>query len=613
MRTAILVATLVLAAGAAASMAAAKPPALPGDSASANADALKPAAPAAPPTVPPPAPPEAKPVLTQFHALYLSRQKIGYISQSLYEFPDRGRRLKTDIFLRKDLGSDRLGYTKQITADVDARFRPRALDCSVISGLRQWQVKGRVDGNEFVMERRVGDKSATARIPLDEDLTFRSWALEATLLGGHVRQGEAKRWIVIDESLGAVGPDPVIVQYLGQRASTSEGNGPTVSGHGLVSVCGPEQVAHLVGLDGRLMRSIWQSTPMVAEFTNLAEARRLKDAAEGPTNPMLEGFEAERYRDARNGFSIWIPPYPFVAHAAPGSGAVMVSDMTDEAYVLLRLFAAPRPASTTGPDVAELARSELQRGSDIVQREWAARFQDVTADPPADDHVGIYEARAIPGSARLGCTTVHFRNYFVAHEGRTCLISMVVADRPVREEPILEGNVVQSVRLAAPEGMLPLQASGNTIRSVPYGFELRRPNARWIAPAHLEGPANVLELVRDDQTAVALIRIATPKPGQALETFVREQAQLASENLEVRRPPEPKATALAGREAFEISYEAPKALSGRPAQCTNVYTKQGGRFLSLLLMGASGADPGVARELTEIRESLKLATPPEPK
>jgi hypothetical protein len=110
-------------------------------------------------------------------------KKIGYITQSLSQFPDQGRRLETNVFLVKAGQAGKFGYGRTIVADVDARFRPRALDCRVISGDRSWQVTGRAEGGELVLTRTVGAKAATARISLDDDVTFLSWALRATLLG----------------------------------------------------------------------------------------------------------------------------------------------------------------------------------------------------------------------------------------------------------------------------------------------------------------------------------------------------------------------------------------------------------------------------------------------
>jgi hypothetical protein len=147
-----------------------------------------------------PAAAEPKPVLAQWQSLYLARKKIGYITQSLYDLPGRGRRLQTNLFLARAASADKLGYFKMITADVDSRFRPLALECRVTSGERSWQVKGQVEDREFVMTRTVGDKSATARVPLDEEVTFLSWTLPATVLaagapGVPAGPGAPKPWL----------------------------------------------------------------------------------------------------------------------------------------------------------------------------------------------------------------------------------------------------------------------------------------------------------------------------------------------------------------------------------------------------------------------------------
>ena len=596
----------------------------PGPAGPPQAKSAKAAATQAEPAKPPPVkaePPKVEPKLlaVNWQSLYLAQRKIGYVAQSLYELPDGGRRLQTNLFLKRDPGAEKFGYTKMITADVDRRFRPLALECRVLAGERTWQVKGQAEANEFVMTRTVGDASTglgvalsgskgdastTVRIPMDEDLLPLTWAVPATVLGG-AAPGQTRRWLVIDESLGAVLPDPCLVHVAGPRTiPPAAAGGQPDTGTAVVSVCGLEEAAHLVTGDGRVLRSVWQTAPLVGLAVSLAEARRLTDAADGPKGPDIEGLAQDRYRDARHGFSLWVPPYPFVAYAATEVGAVQIVDLVGEARLTVRLAAAP----VLRPEGAAATEAEAARAADLVQREWAARFEAVDAGPPTAVQVAGREGRALSGTARLGCTTMHFRNLYLVHEGRTYLVSLQVPDRPVTAEPVLVETVVPSLRLAAPEGPLPLIVSGDTIRSPYYGFELTRASAKWKLPTHLDGPAAALELVREDQAAVAIVRVVTPKPGQSLEAFAAEQAQLVTENLGAAKP-ELKATTLGGRKAVEIVYVARKVLSGRPAACTGVYTELGGRILVLMLIAAGDADASAAKDLQKIRESLKLAAP----
>jgi hypothetical protein len=532
-----------------------------------SAKAATPQAESAKAAAPQAEPPKVEPKLltVNWQSLYLAQRKIGYVAQSLYELPDGGRRLQTNLFLKRDPGAEKFGYMKMITADVDRRFRPLAIECRVLAGERTWQVKGQAEANEFVLTRTVGDPSTrlgvalsgskgdastTVRIPMDEDLLPLTWAVPATVLGG-AAPGQTRRWMVIDESLGAVLPDPCLVHVAGPRTLPPAAAGdqpatglrpgvaglrPGEAGTAVVSVCGLEEAAHLVTGDGRVLRSVWQTAPLVGLAVSLAEARRLTDAADGPKGPDIEGLAGGRYSDARHGFSLWVPPYPFVAHAAPQVGAVQIVDLVGEARLTVRLAAAP----VLRPEGAAAAEAEAARAADLVQREWAARFEAVDAGPPTAVQVAGREGRILSGTARLGCTTMHFRNLYLMNEGRTYLVSVLAADRPVTAEPVLAETVVPSLRLAAPEGPLPLIVSGDTIRSPYYGFELARASARWKLPTHLDGPAAALELVREDQAAVAIVRVVTPKPGQSLEAFAAEQAQLAAENLGAAKP-EPKA------------------------------------------------------------------------
>jgi len=600
---------------------------------------------------------EPKLVMTNWQSLYLAQRKIGYLAQSLYELQDGARRLQTNIFLKSDAGDDKIGYMKMVTADVDRRFRPLALECRIQAGQRIWQVKGRAEAGEFVLTRTVGDPSTrlgvalpsalrlrleesgskgdastTVRIPMDENLVPLTWALPATILSG-TAPGQTRRWLVLDESLGAVLPDPCLVHVVGPRTIPPVApGGPPAAGTAVVSICGLEVVAHLVADDGRVLRSVWQTAPLVGLATGLTEARRLSGAADGPKGPDIEGLAGGRYSDAQHGFNLWVPPYPYVAHAAPSVGAMEIASLVGESRLVVRLAAAApagtsaiQPAGEADPSSAAAALplrrvdAEAARTADLIQREWAARFEAVEAGPPTAVPASPgqspatpgrspagREGRVITGTARLGCTTIYFRNLYLVNEGRTYLVSLQVPDQPVKTEQTLLESVVPSLRLAALEGPLPLAVSGDTVRSPYYGFELTRPSAKWKIPNHMEGPTAALELAREDQAAVVIVRVVTPKPGQSLEAFAAIQAQLAAENLGAARP-EPKATTLAGRKAVEIVYDAKKVLSGRAARCTAVYTDLGGRVLALMLIAADDADESAAKDLQAIRDSLKLA------
>ncbi|MCX5677401.1 MAG: hypothetical protein NTX87_20655, partial [Planctomycetota bacterium] len=444
-------------------------------------------------------------------------------------------------------------------------------------------------------------KSATARVPIDDDVTFLSWTLPATLRTA--AQGETKRWLAVDESLGALVPDHCLVQVLGPRTIPAEPGGQPIAGTCVVWACGPEQVAHVLASDGRVLRSVWQSAPLVGQAAGLIDAQRLRASDDGPAGPAIEGFDGRRYTDARRGFSIAVPPYPFIAHASPSTGSVAVADLTDEAYVIAQMAFLPRPAS------AAAGAADAGRLADLLQRSWAARFEDVQAGPGAADNLADQPAQQVEGTARLGCTTFFFRNYFLTSEGRAYFLSVMSADRPVSSEPVLASDVVRSLRLSLPEGPLPLQASGDLLRSPYYGFELRRPSPRWMIPQHVDGPLTVLELARQDHAAVAMIRLLKPRPGQSVADFAKDQAQLAADNLNVARP-EPKPVLLGGRAAYEIVYEGKRLLSERSGRCTIVYTKMGGQVLALVLIAATDADPAAAKELQELRESLKFVEAP---
>jgi len=551
--------------------------------------------------------PKAKFLRSQWLSLYVAEAKVGYITQSLYAFPDGGRRLQTNRFLRRSRGASRFGYYKMITADVDATFRPRALTCRVVTGSRQWEVTGRVEKGTLALVRTVGDQRTSARVPLDKNVTFRSWAFHATLLGGP-RTGGARNWLVIDESLGALLPDVCSVRVLGPRGLPAAGDGENLLGIALEWSCGAERVIHLVDSGARVLRSVWQSTPMVAEATSLSEARRLVSPAEAPPTVTVRGLTRGRYRDPRFGLSLRVPPYPYVLHVGAPSGRVVVTDLTDEAYVSLRpaYDFGPAAASDQAGRTGESADSAL--ASHPIQQEWAEGFDEVQAAPRAAAVPGgtsPHDVLGLGGTARLGCTTFHFRNLLLSGEGLTWFVSLAVADRRILAKPVLLENVSRSIETTAPEGRLPIQTVGSVVTSPFYGFQISRPNARWKVPDHLGGPPTALEMAREDQAAVAVVRVWTPKDGQSLEAFVTEQAEAAAKNLGVEKP-QPKPATLGGLRALEIAYEGEAILSGKPARCKAVYARRRGRVLALVIAVASDADKTAAREIEQIRQSVKF-------
>ena len=552
---------------------------------------------------------EPKLVSSQWFSIYLAGRKIGYSTRSLYALDGGHRRLVTNQFLRQGPGMDKFSYYKTISAEVDAASRPHAVECRAVSGDRQWQVQGHVQDGQLALKRTTGagdgaPAEASAKIPLDADVTFLSWTVPATLSSGP-KPGEARRWLVIDESIGAILPTPCFVQVAGYRGTAPGPDNVPAAAAAVLWSLGPEQVVHLVDRNGQILRSVWQSTPMVAEATSLSEARRLVGIPDGPHGVEIEGLTGERYLNTRLGLSVRLPPYPFITHVAPQSGNVEVTDMTDEAYIALQPLPGLRAAG--GP----VTEAEAAHQADLLQHEWAAKFEDVTvelvrSDEPTTGAAGA--RRTVQGTARLGCTTFHFRNTLLAGPGLPWFASVAVADRPLVTKPLLTQTVPESVRLTPPEGQLPLQVVGDLLRSPFYGFEVRRPSGRWKMPAHVDGPVTVLEMARDDGAAVAVIRILTPKPGQTLEALAAEQARAAADNLDVTRP-EPKATTLAGQKAMEIVYAGPKIFSGGPARCTAVYVPLDSRVLGLFLVLRADADESAVKDVRQIRESLKLSRP----
>jgi len=551
-------------------------------------------------------------VRSQWHSLFLDGEKIGYTSRSLYRLGEGGRRLKCHTFLRRRPDKQRFGFYRRIRADVDARFRPRAVTCRVQSGRHAWRTTGRTADGMLHLERTVDGKTTSAAIPVEDGMTFRCWTVPATVMS-ETAAGETRRWLAVDASLGALLPEPVLVHVLGPRVLPGASKeDEDLRGTVVVSACGVERVAHLVGEDGRVLRRIWQSSPMVAEAAGLSEARRLDLAEEAPGGAALPGLSPRGYRSERLGLSLHVPPLPYAFHVVEKTGAVRVTDLTDEARVeirpvLGRVPAAAVAAADSGKPGAEGPDEAPPRLADHpVFKAWAARFDEVTVEPSQATLLpGKADVLAATGTARLGCTRFHYRNLLLWGAGLTWFVTIRVADRPVGAKPMLSENVPRSLRIKPPEGRLPLQRVGATVRSPLYGFQVRLPGERWTVPQHAGGLPTALELARTDQAAAAVIRVMDRDSDRPLQAFVRQQANEAARRLGVSEP-DPRPAMLGGLPGYELVYEGEGLLCGRPAACTAVYVRRHRRVLALVLLVADDAPKAVRDEVRALRESVQF-------
>ena len=542
--------------------------------------------------------PPAERLFSEWHALYVDGRKVGYHTRNVQRLADGGYRFRDETFLKLRASAPDARSFKIVQADVDPDGSPRTLDSSIAVGSRAWHVAGRRRGNAFLLERTVGADTVSAEVPLEKNLTLRTWALLASFFGA-ADPGGTSRWLVIDESLGAVLPDPCLVHVLGPQ-TVPTGPGKSLSGTAVVTAAGQEIVAHLLDNRGRTLRSVWQSAPIIAEAAGFSEARRLDLAADGPRGPAIPGLEADRYKNDRLGYSLRVPPYPFVAFVVPDANTIRVEDLTDGASVTVRPAVDPRLA-TAGADADELLQL-----ADVVHQQWAARFDSVQAQPPRETELAGRPARLIEGTARLGCARLHFRNVFLVGEGFAYLVT-ALADRPLDKKRALADAILASLRLAPPEGRLPVLVSGNCLRIPYYGLEMTRPDERWKIPRHLDGPATTLELAREDRAAVAVLRMLSAPKDQPLADFVAERARLAAENLKIEKPEAQPAT-LGGRDALELKY-AGNLLAGRPAHCRAIYMPLGSQVLELVLIARAG-DDGAPKDLETIRASIRFIEPP---
>lgn len=564
-------------------------------------------APAPPDETPPPSESATKAdeagaerIFSEWHALYVDGRKVGYHTMNVQRLADGGYRFRDETFLKLRASAPDARSFKIVQADVDPDGSPRTLDSSVAVGSRAWHVAGRRRGNAFLLQRTVGADTVSAEVPLEKNLTLRTWALLASFFGT-AGPGGAARWLVIDERLGAVLPDPCLVHVLGPQ-TVPTGPGKSLSGTAIVTAVGQKIVAHLLDNRGHTLRSVWQSAPIVAEAAGFSEARRLDLPADGPRGPAIPGLKADRYKNDRLGYSLHVPPYPFVAFVVPDADTVCVEDLTDGSSVTVRPAVDPRLA-TLHADADELLQL-----ADVVHQQWAARFDAVEADAPRETELAGRPARLIEGTARLGCARLHFRNVFLVGEGFAYLVT-ALADRPLDEKRALADAILASLRLAPPEGRLPIFTSGNRLRIPYYGIEMARPDERWKIPRHLDGPATTLELAREDRAAVAVLRMLSAPKDQPLADFVAERARLAAENLKIQKPQAQPAT-LGGRDALELRY-AGNLLAGRPAECRAIYMPLGSQVLELVLIARAG-DPGAPgpKDLETIRASIRFIEPP---
>jgi len=542
--------------------------------------------------------PPGERLFSEWHALYVDGSKVGHHTRNVQRLADGGYRFRDETFLKLRASASEARSFKIVQADVDPDGSPRTLDASVAVGSRAWQVTGRRRGNAFLLERSVGTDTASAEVPLEKGLTLRTWALLASFFGA-AGPGGAARWLVIDERLGAVLPDPCLVHVLGPQ-TVPTGRGEALSGTAIVTAIGQEIVAHLLDARGRTLRSVWQSAPIVAEAGGFSETRRLDLPEEGPRGPAIPGLQADRYKNDRLGFSLRVPPYPFVAFVVPDIDTVCIENLTDGSSVTVRPAVDPRLATLHGD------ADELLQLADVVHQQWSARFDSVEAQPLRETELAGRPARLIEGTARLGCARLHFRNVFLVGSGFAYLVT-ALADQPLDEKRALADAILASLRLAPPEGRLPISVSGNRLRIPYYGIEMSRPDERWKIPRHLDGPATTLELAREDRGAVAVLRMLSAPKNQPLADFVAERARLASENLQIQKPQARPAT-LGGRDALELQY-AGNLLAGRPADCRAIYVPLGSQVLELVLIARAG-DDGATQDLETLRASIRFVEPP---
>jgi len=562
---------------------------------------------------PAPADRETKILCTYPQAVYFDHRKIGYRMVTVSQFADGGHRLQVNEFLKRRTSSPQAEYSRALKADVDPRGSPLAVDCEIRSGRRKWHVKGRAEGREFILERTVdsdAQAAVTARIPLEEGTTLRCWAVLQAVLGGGAQAGSAavQRWRVIDSSLGALLPEPFYVRT-GGRIVVYPGAGQSPGGTLVAWSCGVERGAHIVDADGRVLRSVWESAPLADEMVSLAEARKPDALGSEPawSAPTIEGLSSDAYRNSRFGYEVYVPPYPFIAHVAPTLGVVRVADATDEADV------------TIGPAVdpqlvlrSDLGEGELESLARLVQQQWAATYDEVQAEPAYASHVAGRKARTVEGKARLGCTTFFFRNTVVAANGFVLLVTVRAADVALSLRRDLLDPLAASLKLVAPEGRLPIEVRGSTLRVPYYGLEVRlpeSPEARWMVPGRQEGPATVLELVREDHAAAAVIRVHSParsvSAAGALADFVADLAGRVRDSFGGEKP-KPEKAQLGGCEALRLFWEG-DLLDGQPARCDAYYVATGERIFGVLLISKKAAD-GARKELEAIRLSLNFTS-----
>ncbi len=543
---------------------------------------------------------DARVLATWSEALTFHLDRIGYRTVSVSE-TRQGRRLELSEFLKTRLSDTRPRYFKVLSLDVDREGRPRGLQCRVQDGRRRWEVTGRAEAGAFLVTRSLGpagEEKREARLPLEADVTFRAWTPLQAYFDG-LRPGRTWRWRVIDESIGGLVPEPCYVRALGTQRI-----GPGRAGSALGWALAAERVAYVFGPRGRVLRRVWQSTPMIASTVPPGEATRLDAGPDFSGRGVeVEGLSGDRYTSDRFGYTVRIPPYPFVPHVSPDAGAIAITDLTDLAEVTIRPAIDPRLARSGG-GLADCDEAGLEAIAEMVQQQWAARYDEVEApDATLAVEVGGHPARAVAGTVVQGAARFHFRNAVVAAEGCGVLVTARLADRPLAARRALVGTIADSLKFVPPAGRLPVEVDGDRVRVPYYGLELRLPSDAWAIPEHLDGPATVLELARKDQAAVAVVRVLAPTAGDALADFARDRAEQVGLSIEASAPKVRDGT-LAGRRAALVEWEG-NLLGGRPARARALYTELGDRVLGLILVARAG-DAGAVRDLDAILKSVKI-------
>ncbi|MDP6380789.1 MAG: hypothetical protein QF662_05545, partial [Phycisphaerae bacterium] len=476
-------------------------------------------------------------------------------------------------------------YFRQVRAVVDSEFCPVEFETNVTEPGLVVKVSGRRQGDEFLMKKTVNGQTTETRVKLQRGLTLRSVVRYRVFLEG-LKVGRSWRWPVIDEVLGALMPDPILCQVVGQ--AELDKNGRKEQAHIVVIREGPQMVACFMDKKGYWPRVVHQQRNWAELLVPFGKVKDFGSPRKDLKANRVPGLIGLVYANEDLGFRFSRPPYPWAISAAPG---VRMNHLTGNDWISIDVLA----MLSTSVSPESLEKFMLER--------WATRFAQSKITYKKTVRVASTSARRVRGTALLGCSRVNFEYTFILEQGFGYAISAVAVDRPLAAIRPAINMVLSSLQLM-PGKKTPGRFDGLRFTSPYYLFSLARPSKEWIVPSSRQGPRTAIEFVKRDRSACALVRIEpTGKDFPGLGPYVKRYVAQVPAKLPDAKDVTSVSGRLASAPASAVRYSS-SAIDDAPCETTQWISVHEGRVYHLILITRTDKAKANEAELEAVLKSF---------